>query len=106
MARVGAKIQAREGETAYDEEPGNEIVKTTVNLPRGLMEEARIVAREGRTTLRGLVEAGLRRELRLRANASAPFKLRDGSFRGEGVQPGIDLSDWDQMLSLIYGDRG
>jgi len=44
--------------------------------------------------------------MEVRARPSRPFKLRDVSFRGEGVQPGIDLRDWDHIRSLIYEGRG
>ena len=26
--------------------------------------------------------------------------------QGDGLQPGIDLADWEQVLALIYEDRG
>jgi hypothetical protein len=34
------------------------------------------------------------------------FRLRDGSFKGKGLQPGVDLSNWEQIRSLIYEGRG
>lgn len=83
-----------------------ETVKTTINLTKGLLEEARRTALAQQTTLREIFESGLRRELRARTSEARPFELRDGSFRGEGVQPGIDLQDWDQIRSLIYEGRG
>ena len=93
-------------EKARERETTSKTVKTTVNLSRGLLEEAKRTAQEEETTLRDLLESGLRRELEVRARPSRPFKLRDGSFRGEGVQPGIDLRDWDHIRSLIYEGRG
>lgn len=60
--------------------------------------------REG-TTLRALVEEGLRGTL-ARRRMVRRFRLRDGSVKGEGLQPGIDLSNWDQIRSLIYEGRG
>jgi Bacterial antitoxin of type II TA system, VapB len=82
-------------------------MKTTIEISDSLLEEARRVARERRTTLRAILEAALRRELAARSAPPKKFKLRDGSFRGAaGVQPGIDLSDWSQIRRIIYEGRG
>lgn len=80
-------------------------MKTTVELSEPLMREAREAAvREGRT-LRSLLEEGLR-EVLARRKKKARFRLRDGSFRGKGLQPGVDLSNWDEIRSLVYEGRG
>ncbi|MEO8585129.1 MAG: DUF2191 domain-containing protein [Acidobacteriota bacterium] len=80
-------------------------MKTTVEISDPLMREARKAAeREGRT-LRSLLEEGLREVLSGRERKQE-FRLRDGSFKGKGVQPGVDLSDWETMRSLIYEERG
>jgi len=80
-------------------------MKTTVEISDPLMSEARKAAeREGRT-LRSLLEEGLREVLASRER-KRKFRLRDGSFKGKGVQPGIDLSDWETIRSLIYEERG
>ncbi|MCM3877184.1 MAG: hypothetical protein NEA02_12290, partial [Thermoanaerobaculia bacterium] len=80
-------------------------MKTTVEISDPLMREARAAAvREGRT-LRSLLEEGLREVLAGRRRKGR-FRLRDGSFKGKGVQPGVDLSNWDQIRSLIYEGRG
>jgi len=105
VTHMTTKTAVRELERAEAERAGD-TVKTTINLPRGLLDEARRTAHEEQTTLRSLFESGLRRELQARAKTPRPFKLEDGSFRGEGVQPGIDLRDWDQIRSLIYEGRG
>ena len=80
-------------------------MKTTVEISDPLMREARKAAeREGRT-LRSLLEEGLREVLSGRGR-KREFRLRDGSFKGKGVQPGVDLSDWETIRSLIYEERG
>jgi len=80
-------------------------MKTTVEISDPLMREARKAAeREGRT-LRSLLEEGLREVLAGRER-KRKFRLRDGSFKGKGVQPGVDLSDWEAIRSLIYEERG
>ena len=81
-------------------------MKTTVEIEDHLFERAKDEARRRRTTLRRLIEEGLRRELKKPAKPKK-FKLRDASFkRGGGLMPGIDFSNAEQMHELMYGDRG
>lgn len=80
-------------------------MKTTVELSAPLLKEAKaIAAREG-TTLRVLLEEGLRESL-ARRRRGRRFRLRDTSVGGKGLQPGVDLSNWEQIRSLIYEGRG
>jgi Arc/MetJ family transcription regulator len=80
-------------------------MKTTIELPDSLLEEARRVAAKRSTTVRALVEAGLRREVRERAK-SASFRLRDASFRGSGLRSEMADASWEAIRDLAYGDRG
>jgi len=80
-------------------------MKTTVEIPGSLLEEARKVAsREGRT-VRALVEEGLRRILTERKRAPA-FKLRKASFRGNGLQPDMADASWERIRDTTYEGRG
>lgn len=80
-------------------------MKTTFDLPDTLLEEARRVAASRATTVKALVEAGLRRELRERTR-SVPFELRDASFQGRGLRPEMESASWDRLRELAYGARG
>ena len=80
-------------------------MKTTVEIQDDLLRSAKRQARRERTTLRALVEEGLRRVLRGRKE-STPFRLRDASVGGEGVQQGIREGDWETIRSLTYEGRG
>jgi len=80
-------------------------MKTTIDLPDSLLVEAKRIAAEGDTTVKALVETGLRKELRARAQ-SKPFRMRDASFRGKGLRPEASDLSWDQIRELSYGDRG
>jgi hypothetical protein len=80
-------------------------MKTTVELSAPLLKEAKAVAAREGTTLRALLEEGLRESVARRKKARR-FRLRDGSFKGKGLQPGVDLSNWEQIRSLIYEGRG
>jgi len=77
-------------------------MKTTIEIADALLDEARATAERERTTVRAIVEEGLRLALARRASGAAPFVLEDGSVGGNGLHPDIRPGDWDQMLSLIY----
>ena len=77
------------------------MMKTTVDIADDLLRQAKKAALEGRTTLRDLIERGLRRELEDRRRGT--FVLPDESFGGSGTQPGIDEGDWS---AIIYEGRG
>lgn len=80
-------------------------MKTTLEIADPLLEEARRLARRERTTLRALVEQGLRKVVS-ESRERKPFKLRDMSFRGHGLNPEFHDASWDQIRDLIYKGRG
>lgn len=80
-------------------------MKTTLELTDTLLTRAKtLAAREG-TTVRALVEEGLRRLLDERRGRGR-FELRDASFNGNGLQPGQQESNWAEARELIYEGRG
>lgn len=81
-------------------------MKTSIDITDALFEQARELAAHEGTTLRALVEEGLRMVLEERAKPRA-FKLKDGSFKGEsGFQPGMENITFQEMLEMFYGGRG
>jgi hypothetical protein len=80
-------------------------MKTTVEISDSLAEEAKAVARREKTTLRALIEAGLRQVLRERRRRSS-FQLRDASFGGRGLQPEFRDGDWQRIRGAAYEGRG
>ncbi len=80
-------------------------MKTTVELPDALVAEAKEVAARRGTTLRGLVEMGLRVVIE-RPNGSRPFRLRDASFTGNGLQPEFRDGDWERIRAAANEGRG
>jgi hypothetical protein len=80
-------------------------MKTTMDLPDSLLEEAKRVAARDGTTLRDLVEAGLRRIVRER-RAKLPFVLRDAGVDGRGLRPELRGRSWDDIRDLAYEGRG
>ena len=77
-------------------------MKTTVEIADSLLEEAKACAKARGVPLRELIEEGLRTAIR-REPARNPFKLRDGSFHGQGLQR--DMS-WEEIRKIIYEGRG
>ena len=81
-------------------------MKTTVELSDATFEEAkRVAAREG-TSLRALIEEGLRRVLADRRTRRGGFKLRPASFKGRGVAPEFEGESWPAVRDAIYRERG
>lgn len=80
-------------------------MKTTIEIADSLLDEAKRRAAAEGTTLRALVEAGLRRVLGPGATET-PFRLHDASFGGNGVQSSIVEGDWEAIRNLVYEGRG
>lgn len=84
---------------------GTHTMKTTVEISDALLERARELLATEKTTLRALVEEGLRRVIEEHAERK-PFKLRRASFGGRGLQPEVREADWATIRSLAYEGRG
>ena len=81
-------------------------MKTTVEISDALLAEARKLAARERTTVRTLIEQGLRRVIEERRGAKQPFRLRKASFRGRGLAPEAKSAGWDRLRELAYEGRG
>ncbi|MBG0813059.1 type II toxin-antitoxin system VapB family antitoxin [Planomonospora sp. ID82291] len=79
-------------------------MKTTVEISDALLREARRLARSEGTTLRALVEEGLRSVLARRAEKEG-YTLPDASVGGQGLQPRLRDASWEDVRALAYGDR-
>ena len=80
-------------------------MKTTVEISEGLLREAKRLAVRERTTVRALIEQGLRTVVTSRRKPGG-FALRRASFRGDGLVSGRSLRDWDAIRDLAYAERG
>jgi len=69
-----------------------------------LKEARKVAAREG-TTVRAMVEQGLRQVLEERKAAKA-FRLRKATFKGNGLQPGVSGASWEKIREMAYEGRG
>ena len=79
-------------------------MKTTVDISDTLLASAKSLAKEENTTLRALIETGLRNVLKER-QAAPVFRLRDASFRGKGLQPAYAGADWARIRIVAEQDR-
>ena len=98
-----------DGRTAYfvgnhSDRNGNHM-KTTVEISDALLDEAKkLAAREG-TSVRNLIEQGLRHVV----SDSKPrraFRLRKASFKGRGLSAEARRLDWPHLRELAYEGRG
>jgi Arc/MetJ family transcription regulator len=80
-------------------------MKTTIEIADSLLAEARRVAAREDTTVRALVEQGLRHVLAERKRSRA-FHLRKASFKGDGLQPGVATASWERIREMAYEGRG
>jgi hypothetical protein len=80
-------------------------MKTTIEIADPLFKEARkLAAREG-VTLRTLVERGLDHVVR-ETKRAAPFKLRNATFEGKGLQAEFRDASWEKIRDAAYEDHG
>lgn len=79
-------------------------MKTTVELPDELLQAAQRRAREEGTTLKSLMEEGLRLAL-ARHLETGVLGLRDASVDGNGLRPEFQGATWAEIRTAAYGDR-
>ncbi len=77
-------------------------MRTTIELSDPLFQKAKAFAAVNQTTLKNLVEQGLR--LVLQSPKEKWFKLKDVSVTGKGLNP--EFADWKLVSEEIYRGRG
>ena len=80
-------------------------MKTTIEISDSLLEEAKKLAAKEGTTVRAFVEQGLRRIVAERKSKGL-FRLRKASFKGKGLQAGVEDGSWERIREKIYQGRG
>ena len=76
-------------------------MKITIDLSDELANAAKAHAASENLTLPAMIERGLRMVLRADREAE-PFRLRDASVGGGGLQPAFRDADWSQIREAIY----
>ena len=80
-------------------------MKTTIDLSDELAKKAKAYAARKHTTLRAVIEQGIRQVLR-NERSSSKFKLRDASVGGNGLQKEYQSADWARIREAAYKERG
>ena len=80
-------------------------MKTTVEISDALLKEAKRVAARDETTVRALLEEGLRHALDARRDKRG-FRLRDASYGKGGLRPELREGSWERLRDTIYEGRG
>ena len=80
-------------------------MKTTIEISNALLADARKLAARERTTVRALVEQGLRQILSERKSRGV-FKLRKATFQGQGLQSEFAGTTWERIREAAYEGRG
>lgn len=80
-------------------------MKTTVELPDELMIEVKKAAAERRTTIRQMVEHGLRRELAEPRSATTARPGIHWVVVDGGLPPELDVADREQMHDWMGRER-
>ena len=76
-------------------------MRTTVRLDEGLMDEVRQFAAAERQTLTAVLEQALREMLARRKRLPPRSRVALPTFKGRGLQPGVDLDDTAGLLDLM-----
>lgn len=76
-------------------------VRTTIRLPDDLYRQVRVGAAAGGETLTSFIENALRAALARQHESPPSEPYRVEPFRGDGVQPGVDLDDNAALLEVM-----
>lgn len=80
-------------------------MKTTIEISDPILLKARQLAARQGTTLRALIETGLRQVL-AEQKKPAPFRLRRVTFKGNGLRPELQGAGWDRLREMAYEGHG
>ena len=81
-------------------------MRTTIRINDRLLAEAKKLAAERGTTLTAVIEDSLRAAISRHEPRVRRSKFRFPTFKGGGLQPGVDLDDTSALLDLMEGRNG
>lgn len=76
-------------------------MRTTISLPDVLLRQAKARASETGRTLNAVIEDAVRAALVRRSPAEGTAPVVLPTFKGKGLQPGIELDDSAALLDLM-----
>ena len=80
-------------------------MKTTIEISDDLMKAAKALARKQGTTLRSIIERGIRTTLKEEQRGSH-YQLADKSVKGKGLQDDFQQAKWADIRDAAYRERG
>ena len=80
-------------------------MKITVEIADSLLAAARRLAAKEGTSVRVLIEEGLRKVVDKRERRGG-FRLRRVTFGGDGLSTDLTAGDWEAVRERAYEDRG
>ncbi len=80
-------------------------MRTTVRLDDDLLRQAKALAARTGRTLTALIEDGLRETLARHSRRQERPRVALPTFKGKGLQPGVDLDDTAGLLDIMDGSR-
>lgn len=78
-------------------------MRTTIRINDDLLTAAKKLAAETGRTLTAVIEDALRESLARRDRPVRRKRVRLTTFKGTGVQPGVDLDDSASLLATLEG---
>jgi Arc/MetJ family transcription regulator len=76
-------------------------MRTTIRIDDGLLEEAKKMAAESKTSLTSLIEDALREILSRKTRNKTNRVVKLTTFKGNGLQGGVDLDDSASLLGIM-----
>jgi predicted transcriptional regulator len=77
-------------------------MRTTVEISDALAKKVRALMHKRNTSMRALIEEGLRKVVEEGARQESRFRLRDASAGGDGLADGVKELDWETMSRALY----
>ena len=81
-------------------------MRTTIQLDDQLLSEAKQRAAQTGRTLKAVIEDALREALARKETPGPDARVPLKTFKGRGVQPGVDLDDTSSLLDQMERDSG
>ncbi len=80
-------------------------MKTTIDLPKSLLQRAKLYAKKKGLTLREVACEGIESLLSQEKLIATPYVFAGQRVEGKGLSPEFKIANWAQFRAAIYGDR-
>ena len=81
-------------------------MKTTVHISDALLADVQKIVAKRKTTLKALVDEGLRHVVENERTVQEPFKMKDASVGHSGDPWPLEGKSWEEIRDIIYEGRG